>query len=459
LLITSVLWNLDVVKRINALKLLIVVYILSCWNLVTLEPAVADDDSLEARISHLEEVVQSFHNKLDQINQRAIEIYKRKRSAPADSAAMSAADERRLTAMRAAITEIEEQIIEVSDQVEEARPGTKQFLLAGTGTFSYVDHDNTGDSSFGTTISPHLYWKIGERSLVESHVDIKLNSADETDVELEFAAYNYIFNDNVTVSVGKFLMPFGFFQEKIHTAWINRLPDEPLVVSNSGLAPTHDLGVQVRGAVPVEHGKILYATYVTNGPQLDIGDATASNAGKLDYDNFSDNNSNKAIGGRIGYAPNPAWEFGYSVMTAQVGEDESGFQHVDALLQDFDMSYYGVIPRLNGSLTFYLEYVLSEVDSADYGSGAFDNDRSGGYTQISYRPVLSRNPIYKNTEMVFRYDFMDVANAAPLSDEQRWTLGLNYWVKPNIVVKAAYQLTDDSRQDDGNIFFQTGVGF
>ena len=47
--------------------------------------------------------------------------------------------------------------------------------------------------------------------------------------------------------------------------------------------------------------KILYDAYVSNGPNLETQDPAT--AGSLHFDNFSDLNNNKAVGGRIALQP------------------------------------------------------------------------------------------------------------------------------------------------------------
>ena len=59
-------------------------------------------------------------------------------------------------------------------------------------------------------------------------------------------------NDWLTMDIGYFLAPIGFWNERLDPQWINKLPDEPLVLRQvipNGLALT---GLAVsRGQVPV----------------------------------------------------------------------------------------------------------------------------------------------------------------------------------------------------------------
>jgi len=46
-------------------------------------------------------------------------------------------------------------------------------------------------------------------------------------------------------------------------------------------------------------------------------------------------------------------------------------------------------------------------------------------------------------------------------DEQRWTLGLNYWLTPSAVIKAAYEFDDKNggARDQDAFMMQVAVGF
>ena len=63
--------------------------------------------------------------------------------------------------------------------------------------------------------------------------------------------------------------------------------------------------------------------------------------------------------------------------------------------------------------------------------------------------------------MIFRWDHLS-ADPSGLGDpsETRWTLGLNYWLSPNTVVKAAYEWDKPNGEQNRNaLFFQTAMGF
>src|SRR6185437_1636781 len=244
--------------------------------------------------------------------------------------------------------------------------------------------------------------------------------------------------------------------ERLHPAWINKLPEFPLVYAeDDGLVPFSSLGFELRGAFPVKSTKFDYAIYAANGPALNT-DPDA--AGKLIFDNFDDINDNKAVGGRIGFLPIPELEIGYSIQEAEVGS--GAFKGVNALLQGVDLSYMRDSESLRGTFDLRAEWVWSQVDRATYGTVTFDNKRNGGYVQVAYRPT-KLNGWVSNLEAVCRYDRIEQPRGAPGSfNDQGITFGLNYWFGPTAVLKTAYQI--DNRDEGGNrnaFFIQAAIGF
>ncbi len=345
---------------------------------------------------------------------------------------------------------------------------SSKFLIAGYATAGFTDQEGE-DSNFSAKLVPVFLWKLNDRLLFEGEVEFELenvNGASETEVNLEYANVSYLLNDYITLGAGKFLTPFGLFGERLHPAWINKLPDAPLPYGSGGLAPMSSVGFYMRGGVAVEETKFNYAFYVSNGPNLNT--ATATKAGTLIFDNYEDINNNKAIGGRVGVLPVPEMELGYSFQVARVAPD--GFERVDAVIMGVDFSYVRYIDALGGIVDFRAEWVFSDVENATFdpagslgfGPLTFDNKRHGGYVQLAYRPSKNSSEILRRLEFVTRWDMIELPSGAPdETDEQRLTFGLNYWLAPSTVVKAAYRLgnKENNAEDQNAFFLQAAVGF
>ncbi|MCH9034525.1 MAG: hypothetical protein IID42_08475, partial [Planctomycetes bacterium] len=222
-------------------------------------------------------------------------------------------------------------------------PGLTNFALGGAGVVTFQDRRNV-DSTFGVGIAPTLLWKPTDRLLLEAEIAFGL-TAEDSFVELDYAQVSYLLNDYMTVTGGKFLIPFNTFWERWHPSWINKSVTIPLMYERGLIGPT-GLGVQVRGGFPVGKTKLNYAAYYVNGP--DFENTSFGTAGNLGFENFRDNNNDKSFGGRIGFLPIPELELGYSFLTGRVGDSGSRFSGVDTFIHGIDLSYAREIEPIKG---------------------------------------------------------------------------------------------------------------
>jgi hypothetical protein len=271
-------------------------------------------------------------------------------------------------------------------------------------------------------------------------------------------------NDNLAVGGGLFVTPFGVYHNHFDPPWINKFPDDPLAFGDGGIAPGSALGIFARGAVPVRSMKFTYDAYLANGPSLHTTNPDL--AGSMNFDNFTDLNDNKAVGGRLGFLPFPNIEMGYSIEYSEPAP--SDFENVHALLQAVDFNWRQECAFLKGLFDIRSEWVWTDVSRATYdptgslgfGPLSFSNYRQGGYVQCCFRPTKWDSKIWRNVEFVSRYDWLIQPTNAPGGDhEERVTLGVDYWITPAVVLKAAYEFDDKKVGENDNAFLvQIGVG-
>lgn len=99
--------------------------------------------------------------------------------------------------------------------------------------------------------------------------------------------------------------------------------------------------------------------------------------------------------------------------------------------------------------------------SLGFGPLPLTAKQDGGYAELAYRPTKLDGDFLRNLEMVFRWDHLS-RDPSGLGDpwETRWTLGLNYWLSPSTVLKAAYEWDQPSGEPNRNaLFIQTAMGF
>ncbi len=366
---------------------------------------------------------------------------------------------------------------------QDSKTGKTQFMVRGYGHagLDYLKTESgTSLSYVGSSFAPIFLFKQGDRFIFETELEFVLQK-NQLEIGLEYANLGYIINKYVMVRAGKFLLPFGTFMERLHPAWINRLSTKPLGFGHDGIAPASGIGIELRGAAPIGGSTINYSVYSTNGPQLKIGDDEPDEVGMLNFDNYIDNNNNKAIGGRIGFLPffNSSMEVGVSYYTGKVGDKGSEYEDVKASLWAFDFSYVKQVSPLKGILDIKAQYNLNNVSDAYYTVNndardtsavyTFTNSSNAYYAQLTYRPLMVGNAFLKNLELIGRYSQLNTPEGSLWeSDINEATIGLNYWITWRQVVKVNYSFInsrgghdaeDASLQKSNAFFVHWAIGF
>ncbi len=355
------------------------------------------------------------------------------------------------------IERLNKEVARVRQMAEGSGLGDTKLLITGSAAAGYFDPEGQS-STFAAEFNPMLLWQLNERLFFEGELELALEGPDvggegsETEAELDLAYLTYLFNDYALGGAGKFSVPFTVYHNHLDPSWLNKLPTDPLVYGDGGIAPDTGIGAFVTGAVPCHRALFNYAVFLTNGPALITEDPES--AGSLNFDNFNDLNNNKALGFRLGYLPIPQLEVGYSFEFSR--PNPPGFETVRSQLHGVDLNYVAHLDAIKGQLTGRGAWVWSNLDEATYdptgglgfGPLRFDNDRNGGYAEVAYRPTEAPERFLRNFEFVLRYDRLDIPSGAPGGGTiDQWTPGIDYWLTPRTVLKAAYTF-DDSNEDN-----------
>ncbi|WP_019603390.1 hypothetical protein [Teredinibacter turnerae] len=342
-----------------------------------------------------------------------------------------------------------------------------RFVLAGYGDVKYESTDAKNTSAYSARFVPIFLFNLSEKIHVEAETEFGLNDVGETEIELEYADLHYFLTDSTTITAGKFLVPFGQFGPNIHPSWINRSPWTPGIYGSHGssqpmealLPVLSDVGVGVQQIFLLgKHQKIFIDLYSTNGPGIGKDDHESEAAAEVSEEAHaeipelafeagnSDNNKNKAIGGRIAYAMLPGIEIGSSIYSASYDDDE----RFNFIAKGLDINIIGSHYLLRGEL------IQTETEGLE-SEGEEDIHtfkRDGWYLQST----LQTGNIWSSlagTELVFEY-----AETNQLSEASRWLVGLNYWLDARSVIKVAYDDTDiEEGEDDKRLAVQLSYGF
>jgi hypothetical protein len=115
--------------------------------------------------------------------------------------------------------------------------------------------------------------------------------------DLERLQIGYTVSDAFTAWMGRFHTPYGYWNAAFHHgAQIQTSVTRPRFVDfedRGGILPAHSVGLWGTGQVAMGPGKLRYDVYLANGSRIVDG--------VMDFNAHRDDNSNKAVGGNIGY--------------------------------------------------------------------------------------------------------------------------------------------------------------
>ncbi|MFY9560690.1 MAG: hypothetical protein WAQ52_10690 [Terriglobales bacterium] len=171
-----------------------------------------------------------------------------------------------------------------------------------TGSAGFFTNVNGGETQLVPVIAPVLLVPLGDRWLIESRASFEGEFERKNGngpfggtvgKEVDYAQLDFIASRTVTVTVGRFLTPFGIYNERLYPIWIRSLQREPLIFP---IATEASDGIMLRGGLPVTgKANLNYAVYFS----------TLSTVNKLEAD--------RTVGGRMGFfLPGPRVEIGVS---------------------------------------------------------------------------------------------------------------------------------------------------
>ena len=245
--------------------------------------------------------------------------------------------------------------------------------------------------------------------------------------ELEKFEFDYEIMERLLVfRIGKFKYPFGI-ERLVEAAPLNKLVDRPLPSIRVIPGTYSDIGGMFYGFISLPNNtKVKYEFAVTNG--LEGPDPK-------DVQQLWDNNSNKALGGRLGYECLPGLEIGGSYSRGKYDEDNK-----------LDIDFLGVdIQFKRGNLEVRGEYITGQVEQEEADGG--DYLRNGYYLQSSYKYPFHLNYL-RYLEGVFRFDSVDPNRDVTDGNEaDRIAIGMNYSPMDHLEFKFEYEIENEPGEE------------
>lgn len=371
------------------------------------------------------------------------------------------------------------------DSTKSSSSGDLKCVFTGDVFFGFKSVGSpTNTATFNTLgYNPVILYKLSDRLFFEGELEFQTSrwqedatatsgnaAAEGLAVEMEFANMNFVINKYMLLKAGVMFTPYGVFEDWYHQRITNRMVSRPVGIGHGGIEPGADEGIQLNGGIPIGTGKLHYTVAVLNGAKLitqqdDAASTKTQNIGNLEYENIIDNNTNKAVVGRLGVLPFSsnwlefgAW-YGSQIVSADNDKLNSGIQAVHSGAY---LSVVAPIDQIKGTLTFRSQ--LSQLAIGDFkftktsDTGAnigktytfANNNSSAYYAQLCYRPNMLTSKFLKRLELAIRYGSVTYPDQAlggwimpsttsGVKNKTQMAYALDYWLKWNAVLKISWE--------------------
>jgi hypothetical protein len=186
--------------------------------------------------------------------------------------------------------------------------GYSKILGDSTTAANGAGRPSTRGGFYFGEFSPDFFLKLNDWIFLEAEISVGPTGSVASG---GFAQADFFVNDWLTIIAGRFVAPIGWYNLRMNTPWVNKLPGDapggPPLLWLQVLPPMSMLGVQAQGSFYLGCSplKLEYAAYVSNG--LNVRPATAGSPTIDELANlenmqntFNSITNEKAVGGRIG---------------------------------------------------------------------------------------------------------------------------------------------------------------
>ena len=370
------------------------------------------------------------------------------------SASASASDSTEITELKNQLAKQAQQIAELSQAVEattqaiESNAGSSNKLsFGGYGELHYNNLNGQGGASDKKEIDFHRFvmftgYEFNDKLRFFSELELEHSLAGEGkkgEIELEQAYIEYDVSANYTAKAGLFLLPIGLLNETHEPATFYGVERNNV---EKNIIPTTwwEAGAGVIGKY--DNG-LSWGGYVHSGLKVSAANNFKVRDGRQKVSEANANDLASTV--HVKYSGVPGLELGaalqYQQNIGQTLEQELG----SAVLLEAHAVY-----QLD---QFSLRALYAQWDLQGSAPAAIGADQQTGfYLEPSYR-------ISESLGVFARYSEWDNQAGDQLdSASVQYDVGVNYWLHPQVVIKADFQAQNNDNGKDQN-GFNLGVGY
>ena len=284
-----------------------------------------------------------------------------------------------------------------------------------TGNAGYFTNVERGEAELAPEITPILLVPLGSRWLVEARAAFEGEFTRQdgngpykgvVGKDIDYLQADYIVNPYVTITAGRFLTPFGIYNERLYPIWIRDLHEVPLIFP---LGTGSSDGVMLRGGFALNSkANLNYATYFS----------TNSSVNKFESDRLA--------GGRVGFFfPGPRIEVGASFQKELQEGRTNAF------------GFHFAWQPMRVPLNLRSEYARSHDGSGYWVEGAYR------FNQVNFwRPAMRRTEFVVRMQQFFLGEETDPGELdeyeLPHGNVRQPDFGLNFYVHDGLKASASY---------------------
>lgn len=356
--------------------------------------------------------------------------------------------------LKGRLKETDDKVEATADAVETVASGqgstaswASKTSIGGYGEHHFNHKEESGDEVDAHRFVVFIGHQFSDTVRFFSEVELEHGLTEDTDdgsgpgeVELEQAYIEWDFAKHHSVQMGQFLLPVGIINE-------THEPDTFYGVERNKVeadiipATWWETGVKVAGEILPG---LNYDVAVHSGLAVEPGSSIRSGRQKSAKAKAED----WAFTTRLKYTGVAGLEIAGSYQLQQdITQDVStGLEEAEAELLELHAKYQ------TGPLQLIALWSAWDIDSSQFEALGSD-EQEGYYLEAAYKVTEKLGLFVRQSE------WNTHAGDSAVSDNEQIDFGLNYWLHPQVVLKADY--TDDRNNDDGtdNDAFNLGLGW